>query len=312
MNEPNTDFVIETKGLTRYFGRKAAVLDVSLGVPRGGVFVLLGRNGSGKTTTIRMLLGLLSPTRGSSTVLGCDSMRLTPEIRSRIGYLAEGHFAYGWMRVREQAWFQSHSFPRFNQGVFDAVAGHFGLDPDARARTLSRGQRAGLCLALTLATEPELLILDDPALGLDPVARRALVEALLAVTQHRDRTILLSSHFLDDVERVADRIAIFDGGVLRVCASVDSFRERLGRWVLRFERLPPRIGEIPGLVHCRTVDDELHVTVANPNAATEAALSRLGATSVSRAPLGMENAVIDYLERRARVGSLLQVVGGAS
>jgi len=145
-----SDFVIKTNNLTRYYGRKPAVEQVNLSVPRGGVFALLGRNGSGKTTIIRMLLGLLSPTRGSAEVLGVDSSQLTPDVRSRIGLMSEGHFVYGWMRVRECARFQSGCLPRWNQKVFDAVIGHFGLDPGAKASTLSRGERAGLCLALTL------------------------------------------------------------------------------------------------------------------------------------------------------------------
>jgi ABC-2 type transport system ATP-binding protein len=259
-----------------------------------------------------MLLGLLNPTRGTSSILDCDSARLTPEIRARIGYLAEGHFIYGWMRVRECAWFQSRSFPRWNQKIFDAVIDHFRLDPGARASALSRGQRAGLCLALTMAPEPEVLILDDPALGLDPVARRALVEALLAVTRRRDRTILISSHLLDDVERIADRLAIFDGGLLKVHCAVEAFRDRITRWILRFDRLPDRLGEIRGLVHCRSIENELHLTVANGDQATESALAKLGAASIARVPIGMESAIIDYLERRAETGSLLEAVGGVS
>ena len=133
-----SDFVIQTNDLTRYFGRKPAVQQVNLPVPKGGVFVLMGRNGSGKTTMIRMLLGLLSPTRGSAEVLGVDSAHLTPEIRSRIGYLTEGHFVYNWMRVGECARFQSGCFPRWNQKLFDGVIDHFGLDlADAASQTIN-------------------------------------------------------------------------------------------------------------------------------------------------------------------------------
>jgi ABC-2 type transport system ATP-binding protein len=302
---------IEARGLTRYFGTKAVVRDLDLCVPRGSVFALLGRNGSGKTTTIRMLLGLLTPTRGSSSILGRDSMLLRPEDRARIGYLAEGHFAHGWMRVRDCARFQAACFPRWNTRVFDSVAAHFALDPSARVRSLSRGERAGLCLALTLAPEPEILVLDDPALGLDPVARRSLLEALLAVTRAGDRTVLLSSHLLDDVERVADHIAIIDRGVLRVHAPVETFRERVGRWVLRFDRLPARPPDIPRLVQCRALECELHLTIAHADGATEAALAALGAASVERAPLSLEDAVIDYLRGPPRVVSLLGDMGGA-
>src|SRR5690348_12603059 len=113
--------VIEARGLTRYFGPRCAVDSVTLRVPRGSVFAFIGRNGAGKTTTIRMILGLLEPTRGSSTILGHDSTDLPPEARARIGYMAEGHPVYGWMRVGQYGRFQSDFYPRWNQGLFDAV-----------------------------------------------------------------------------------------------------------------------------------------------------------------------------------------------
>jgi len=168
--------VIKTQGLTRYFGSKAAVYELNLEVPRGTVFAFLGRNGSGKTTTIRLLLGLMRPTRGTGSILGYDIRALTPDVRARIGYLTEEHQLYGWMTVRECRDFQSRFYPKWNEKIFRGIVGHFGLDVQARVRALSRGERAGLCLALTLAPEPELLVLDDPALGLDPEGLHEEVE----------------------------------------------------------------------------------------------------------------------------------------
>ena len=308
-----SDAVIETEGLTRYFGRKAAVEQLSLSVPRGGVFAFLGRNGSGKTTTIRILMGMLDATRGSARVLGHDSANLSPQVRSRIGYLAEGHHVYGWMRVQQCAEFQAAGYDHWNWEIFRAVIEHFGLDVKARARYLSRGERAGLCLALTLAPEPQLLILDDPALGLDPVARRSLLEAMVFVTRGEDRTILFSSHLLSDVERVADRIAIIDRGILRACCTVEDFRRRLGQWVLRFDSKVakrPDLSQIAGLVNATSVDNEWHVTVANPDEQTESTLSQLGPTSLQKASLNLEDAVIHYLGERGRSSLLIQTVGG--
>jgi ABC-2 type transport system ATP-binding protein len=181
--------VIRTRGLTKYFGAKCAVRDLDLEVPRGCVFAFLGRNGSGKSTTIRLLLGLLQPDRGSSTVLGCDSRALTPEMRARIGYLTEEHQLYDWMTVSQAGSFQAGFYPRWNNRIFRGVLDHFGLKVETKVKHLSRGMRAGLCLALTLAPDPELLILDDPALGLDPVARRSLVESMIYLTRRSDRTI---------------------------------------------------------------------------------------------------------------------------
>jgi ABC-2 type transport system ATP-binding protein len=150
----NEQPVIQTRGLTKYFGAKPAVYDLNLEVPRGCVLAFLGRNGSGKTTTIRMLLGLLEPTRGEGSILGHDIRALPPEARARIGYLTEEHQLYGWMSVKECGGFQSQFYPRWNEKIFRGVIGHFSLKPAARVKDLSRGERAGLCLGLMLAPEP--------------------------------------------------------------------------------------------------------------------------------------------------------------
>ena len=152
-----SEIVLQSDALTRHFGRKCAVRDLTFDVPRGCVFGFLGRNGSGKTTTIRMLLGFLEPTRGASRVLGHDSRCLPPEVRARIGHMAEGHPVYGWMKIVEAGKYQRSFYPNWSQRIFDAVIEHFNIDPDAKSKTLSRGQRAGLSLALTLSPQPEPL-----------------------------------------------------------------------------------------------------------------------------------------------------------
>ncbi|MBN1346167.1 MAG: ABC transporter ATP-binding protein [Phycisphaerae bacterium] len=307
------DPVLEARGLTRYFGRKCAVNDLKITVERGCVFGFLGRNGSGKTTTIRMLLGLLEPTRGSCSILGHDSADLPPEVRARIGYLAEGHNLYGWMRVRECGEFQASFFKQWNHDVFRAVTEYFQLDPGARAGSLSKGERAGLCLALTLAPEPELLILDDPALGLDPVARRALLEAMVYVTRRQDRTVFFSSHLLSDVERVADRIAVLDRGQLRACCGLEFFREHVRRFVLRFPYHPPELPSIPGLLDSARTENEVAVTfVGDDGGAVEERLRGLGARQIEEAPIDLEEAFISYVGNRGSRSFLLPASGGPS
>jgi ABC-2 type transport system ATP-binding protein len=303
---------IETRGLTRYFGRKCAVDGVSFRVPRGSVFAFIGRNGAGKTTTIRMILGLLEPTRGSSTILGHDSAELPPAARARIGYMAEGHPVYAWMWVSQCGNYQRGFYAHWNQGIFAAVIDHFSIDPRTRAGHLSHGQRAGLHLAMTLAIEPELLVLDDPATGLDPAARRALLEAMVYFTRKRDRTILFSSHLLDDVERVADHVAVLDYSVLRACCSVETFRDRVRRFVARFPDQPPReLPAVPGLLRVTRTENELLVTVANPNGQTRRALQSLGALAVDEQPLSLEDALIAYVGRQGDKGFFLNAPGGA-
>ncbi|MCL2646383.1 MAG: ABC transporter ATP-binding protein [Phycisphaerales bacterium] len=315
------EHVISANGLTKYFGPHCAVDQVSFEVPRGSVTAFLGRNGSGKTTMLRILLGLLEPTRGSSTVFGHDSQHLPPELRGRIGYLAEGHPVIRWMTVAQSAKFQAACFPRWNQQIFDATVQHFSLSQDAKAGRLSRGQRAGLALALTLAAEPELLILDDPALGLDPVARRALLESILYITHTPGQTVLLSSHLLDDIERVADYVLILDKSVLRAACSLDEFRKRIAQYHLTFRGsppLPPSLPTLPGLLDILVTPNTLRLTVANPPTDLEEQLAALQPVDIQQQPVNFQEAVTAYMsDHRSRTFFLEQLnqtapTGGAA
>ena len=158
--------------------------------------------------------------------------------------------------------------------------------------------RAGLCLALTLAPDPELLILDDPALGLDPVARRSLVESMIYLTRRSDRTIFFSSHHLGDVERVADYLAVLDYSVLRACCPLESFRNSVQEVQLQFAGAPPKLPPIPGLLQAFRTEHELRVTCVHYNGETERALRALAPAAMETLPLGLEDAFISYLGER--------------
>ena len=305
----SSDLAISTRGLTRYFGNTPVVQQLDLEVPYGSVIGLLGLNGAGKTTTLRMLLGLLEPTRGSCQVLGKDSQRLGPEDRARIGYTAEGHFLYGWMTVRECERFQRNSFPRWNASLFAETVDRFSIDPSQKTSTLSRGQRAGVSIALALSAEPELLVLDDPSLGLDPVSRRALNETLIDFCDGGRRTVLLSSHMLDDVERVADRVAIMVHGRLLVDTTVEDFRSRVSAWAVDLPPASRAVDSIPGLVHTRPFGGRTIVTVADADQETTAAIERVSSSSAESMEITFEDAVLAYLSRSRKSNSLLTATG---
>lgn len=300
-----SEYVIRTRGLTRYFGAKPAVYELDLRVPRGGVFAFLGRNGSGKSSVIRMLLGLLQPTRGGGEILGCDIRALTPEIRGRIGYLTEEHQLYMWMSVQECERFQSRFYPRWNEKLFRGVIEHFGLKAGARVKNLSRGERAGLCLGLTLAPDPEVLILDDPALGLDPVARRSLVEAMIQLTRRSDRTIFFSTHQLDDMERVADYVAVLDQGVMRASCPLDSFRENVRQVQLRFSGTPPQLPEIPGLLQAVRTDGTLRIVCVHFDDTVDDILRALKPSELQVSEIRLEDALLSYLGRHGERSFIL-------
>jgi ABC-2 type transport system ATP-binding protein len=236
-----------------------------------------------------------APPRGGATVLGCDSRHLTPDVRARVGYLAEGHPVYGWMRVRDAGRYQSRFYPRWNDRLFHAILDHFRVDPKTRAKNMSRGERAGLCLALALAPEPDLLILDDPAIGLDPVARRSLMESLVFATRKTDRTILFSSHLLSDIERMADHIAVLDYSVMRAQCSVETFQSCVQQFVLTFAADAPPPPRLRGLLSASSEGRTLRLTLANVTGETRAKLDELGAIEVEEVPLSLEEAFVRYM-----------------
>jgi ABC-2 type transport system ATP-binding protein len=207
------------------------------------------------------------------------------------------------MRAQDAARFQRETFPHWDQQLFDAMLKFFGVSPRSRIRQISRGQRAGVSLAMTLATDPEILVLDDPSMGLDPVARRALVEGLLAFARRPDRTVLICTHLLDDVERLADRIAIVSHGELRVDSQLSDFRERVAGWTVEGNCESHAIARIPGLIDSRTVGDRLHLVVADPDDETIASIDQL-TSDVQREELALEDAVLAYLRPAVMVGSI--------
>ncbi|HEW78716.1 MAG TPA: ABC transporter ATP-binding protein [Phycisphaerales bacterium] len=254
--------VLETQGLTKYYGSALAVDHMDLKIPRGCICGFIGRNGAGKTTAIKLMLGLLRPTAGSSRLLGCDSAALTPAIRQRIGYVAEGHRLFRWMSISGLEKFQRAFFPKqWDDKLFADMIEYFGLPKKQKIKHLSNGQRAQVSLALTLAPNPELLIMDDPTLGLDAAIRRQFLEGMIELIMRQGRTILFSSHILGDVERVSDRIVVIDKGVLRADCKLERFREAIKKVILGFEDSVPAEVDIDGLLHCRRSEKELELTL---------------------------------------------------
>jgi ABC-2 type transport system ATP-binding protein len=228
------DTIIATEGLTKVFGGKVVVNRLNLSVPQGAIFALLGDNGAGKSTTIRMLTGLLPPDAGSARILGEDCWSSAIPLRHRIGYVPERPRFYDWMTVREIGWFtagfhQSGFFQRYVE-----LVQRFRLDPAVRLRTLSKGGYAKVGLALALAPDPEVLILDEPTSGLDLFIRREFLASMVEMAG-AGRTILLSSHGIAEVERVASHVGFMAEGKLLLAASIEELRKRIVRVRLRFD-----------------------------------------------------------------------------
>jgi len=221
MNEP----VIEISDLTRRFGATTALDAVSLSLPRGAVYGLVGANGAGKTTLIKHILGLLRAQTGSVRVFGRDPVADPVGVLSRLGYLSEDNDLPGWMRVDELIRYTRAFYPGWDDTYAEELRQAFALDPSAKVRSLSKGQKARAGLLVALAYRPELLVLDEPSSGLDPIVRRDILGAIIRTIADEGRTVLFSSHLLQEVEQVADHVTMIDQGRILVSARLDEIRE---------------------------------------------------------------------------------------
>ncbi len=290
-------YVIETEALSKHFGRKRALDRIDLAITRGGVHAIVGANGAGKSTLFRILLGFMPATHGTARILGRDSQRLSPEDRGRIGFVNEEHTLPVWMRVSALVAMQARHYKNWNQAGFDQVIGHYRLLPEQRVSELSRGERAGLNLALALAQSPELLILDEPTLGLDVVAKRAFLESLLYREAASECTVIYCSHQMEEIERVADNLIILEQGQLRHMSSPDDFRARVSHWVADIPFAGPPTATVPGLLQWQRIDGLQHYLVLDQDEGFAEFLRASGARSIQSMPVSLDRAVNGVLGR---------------
>jgi ABC-2 type transport system ATP-binding protein len=242
------DNVIEIRGLTRRFGAKVALDEVSLTVPRGVVFGLVGANGAGKTTLLRHVLGLLKAQAGSVRVFGLNPVTEPVGVLSRIGYLSEENDLPGWMRVDELLRYTQAFYKNWDAAYAEELRRAFGLDPSAKVKNLSKGQKARAGLLVALAYRPEMLVLDEPSSGLDPIVRRDILGAVIRTIAEEGRTVLFSSHLLDEVERVCDHVAMMKQGELVFSAGLDDIKETHHRLTMRFDEARSQPPAFPGVL----------------------------------------------------------------
>ncbi|MGA2244191.1 MAG: ABC transporter ATP-binding protein [Verrucomicrobiota bacterium] len=240
----SADAVVAITGLTRRFGAKTVLDGVSLYVPKGSVFGLVGENGAGKTTLIKHLLGLLRAEAGTVRVLGRDPVTDPVEVLGRIGYLSEQPDLPGWMRVDELVCYMKAFYPQWDPAYAETMLKQFALNPAQRISTLSKGQTAKAGLLIAQAHRPDLLLLDEPSSGLDPLVRRDILEAVIRTVADEGRTVFFSSHLLEEIERVSDYVAMLHRGKLVLCGPLDEIKGQHSRFTIRFEvqqEQPPRI-----------------------------------------------------------------------
>jgi ABC-2 type transport system ATP-binding protein len=221
--------IIETQNLTRRFGRMEAVHGLDLVVPTGSVTALLGPNGAGKTTTLKMLMNLIAPTSGVARILGVDSRKLGERELAQIGYVSENQQLPLWMTVGQFIDYCRPFYPTWDRELEKNLLAQFALPLDRKLKHLSRGMLMKAALLSSLAYRPKLLVLDEPFSGLDPVVRDEFVRGVLEVSALGEWTVLISSHDIEEVERLADHVAMIEGGRLRLSEPTEALLGRFRR-----------------------------------------------------------------------------------
>ena len=277
----NNPCPIEINALTRRFGAKPAVDNVSLTVPGGIVFGLVGENGAGKTTLIKHILGLLKAEAGSVRVFGLDPVKDPVGVLGRIGYLSENRDLPEWMRVEELLRYTQAFYSNWDAEYAEQLRAQFDLDPAARIRNLSRGESAKAGLLLALAHRPELLLLDEPSSGLDPVVRRDILEAIIRTVAHEGRTVVFSSHLLEEVERISDRVAMMHQGQVVLCGPLDDIKQKHHRLTLHFETPLRQAPTLRGALSVAGAGREWTVICDGARSELTAAAASLGARIVA-------------------------------
>jgi ABC-2 type transport system ATP-binding protein len=233
-----SEWAVETHQLCKHYADLQAVNNLDLHVPKGAIYGFLGRNGAGKTTALRLMMGLLRATAGTATVLNLESLRDRVSIARRVGYVGEKKMLFESMTGNDLVRFNRAYFPNWSDDLTSRYARRMELPMDRKFKKLSLGNRAKLCLLLAIAHRPDLLILDEPTSGLDPVVTDELLRLLIEDFANENRTVLLSSHHLSEVERIADWVGIIDNGKLLLEAKLDDIRAGYRRIVANGSNLP--------------------------------------------------------------------------
>lgn len=291
-----SEVAVELAGVTKRFKQQVAVKDLSLQIRQGTTLGLLGPNGAGKTTTIKMLMGLLPRDAGRVSVLGVDPAVEHVAVKQRVGYVPEQQFIYRWMRVREAISFCRSLYPQWNETRCSELLRLFQLGPEKKVKAMSKGMVVKLALLLALSHEPEMLVLDEPMAGLDPLVREELLDGVLQSVCERAPTIVFSSHTVADVQRMADVVGImYEGRLLVHCGVDDLLRgtKRI-RAVLKDGQAPAAVP--PGTIWQRVQNREWLLTVRDFSAETVERLhtaNRLEQLEVT--DLGLEDIFKDFV-----------------
>ncbi|MCC6586917.1 MAG: ABC transporter ATP-binding protein [Bryobacterales bacterium] len=293
--------VIQTSGLTKDYGSFRAVNQLNLSVRAGRITGFLGRNGAGKSSTIKMLLGMVRPTSGTGTVLGyrIDDAKQSIEIRRRIAYVGEDKGLYGYMTVAELIRFTRSFYTDWQPDIERRLLAEYRLPPGRKVKALSKGMRTKLALLLALSRRPALLILDEPTEGLDPVSIEELLQTLVAAPA-QGTSVFFSSHQLAEVERIADDVLMIHRGTAVLDMSLEQIRENYRRISFGFSTPAPMLEPIRGVEKMRREGRQITI-LASSNADSIALLGReRGAVDVQVSPVNLREVFLETVQEQGR------------
>ena len=297
-----SESIIHVSELTRRFGANTVLDSVCVSMPRGAVYGLVGANGAGKTTLIKHILGLLRAESGSVRVFGLDPVADPVGVLSRIGYLSEERDLPGWMRVDELIRYSRAFYPAWDDAYAEELRQAFALDATAKTKNLSKGQKARVGLLIAVAHRPELLVLDEPSSGLDPVVRRDILGAIMRTIADEGRTVLFSSHLLEEVERVADHVTMISQGTIALSAPLDAIKQSHRSVTVRFAESRPQPPALAGVLRWDGGGREWTAMYRNGSGELQAAVAEWGARIATERVPSLDEIFVAHVGTPATAG----------
>lgn len=283
--------VIECRNITHYYGKRLIYEDLSFAVPRGRILGLLGKNGTGKTTTINILSGFLQPRSGECLILGEKIGQMNPLTRRKISLLIEGHVQYQFMTIEQIERFYSRFYPNWKREVYYELMSRLKVAPHQRINRMSCGQRSQVALGLILAQDAEVLVLDDFSLGLDPGYRRLFVDYMREYAKAENKTVFLTSHIIQDMERLIDDCIIMDYGKILVQMPVEELLGKFRRYTTQVEA-DFKLKDTEGIYNPSVIRSSMELFSMLPEEEVKARLAAQGVGNLSVERVGLEDAFI--------------------
>ena len=253
--------VIEIKSLIKSFKGKKVLNNLSLSVPRGAVFGLIGKNGAGKTTLIKTVLGLFMSSSGTVQTLSDNPWKFRDDTKEKLGYVPQSDRVYPWLTVRQLIDYTASFYNHWNNQLIGKLLQEWEIDENEKIGLLSEGQAQKVSIIISLGHEPELLIFDEPVASLDPSARRQFLKTILDIVSDRECTIFFSTHITSDLERVAGHVAILKDGVIDFCGELDTLKDEVKRLRIHTRQSLPEKMKLEGFIHCESSINEAIVSV---------------------------------------------------